>query len=225
MLRYLAPVTLATALLLLAAVPAHADEIVFIQPPLVAPVVSPNAAPPLPFERPQVGPPLHLLNRDVELRTTAFLPTAAEAAFDFEPPTTSERWIRVDLGEQHAVAYEGLQPVRAFVISSGLPRTSTIQGTFRITTKVPKQTLSGNYGGSSYRLPGVKWVQYFHGDFAFHGTYWHNNFGTPMSHGCINMTNRDAKWLFDWAGPTWDGHSAWYHAPANELGTLVVVHE
>ena len=76
-----------------------------------------------------------------------------------------------------------------------------------------------------YNLPNVKWVQYFYADYAFHGTYWHNDFGRPKSHGCINMTNADAKWLFDWAGPKWDGKTTWYNASKANPGTLVIVTE
>jgi lipoprotein-anchoring transpeptidase ErfK/SrfK len=130
-----------------------------------------------------------------------------------------EKWIDVDLSEQKVVAFEGTRPVRSFIVSSGLSGTPTVTGTFRIRAKVRSQTMSG----PGYSLPNVEWVQYFYQDYAFHGAYWHNNFGQPMSRGCINMTNDDAKWLFDWAGPTWDGN-IWMHVPQGE-GTLVVVHE
>jgi lipoprotein-anchoring transpeptidase ErfK/SrfK len=133
--------------------------------------------------------------------------------------TADEKWIEVDLSEQKVIAFEGASPIRIFSISSGLPGTPTVTGTFRIRAKVRSQTMSG----PGYSLPNVEWVQYFFSDYAFHGAYWHNNFGNPMSHGCINMTNEDAKWLFDWTGPEWNGIS-WMHVPAGE-GTLVVVRE
>ena len=142
-------------------------------------------------------------------------------------PTATEKWIDVDLSEQRVVAYEGAQAVRAFTVSTGLPATPTVQGQFRIRMKVRAQTM---YGGSAqygyYNLPNVEWVQYFYEEYAFHGTYWHNNFGQPMSHGCVNMTNDDAQWLFAWAGPTWheDGPT-WQKPTTPNLGTLVVVHE
>ena len=58
----------------------------------------------------------------------------------------------------------------------------------------------------SYTLPGVPWTSFFifETGVAFHGTFWHNNFGIPMSHGCINMRNEDAKWLFRWVTPTYE---------------------
>ena len=83
----------------------------------------------------------------------------------------------------------------------------------------------GGTGSMYYNLPGVKWVQYFFEDYGFHGTYWHSNFGQPMSHGCVNMTDSDAKWLFDWAGPVWDGETVWYGSSAENPGTLVIVTE
>ncbi len=179
--------------------------------------------PPLPFTEPQVGP---LIKRayqdDVDRRTTAFLPQSLSNLTAITLPD-EERWIRVDLSEQILVAYEGKKPVRAFVISSGLPGTPTVTGEFRIITKVSEQTMSGGSGAYAYYLPGVKWVQYFYRDYGFHGTYWHNNFGNPMSHGCINMTNADAKWLFDWAGPTWDGKTTWYKSTQENPGTFVIV--
>jgi lipoprotein-anchoring transpeptidase ErfK/SrfK len=179
--------------------------------------------PPLPFTSPQVGP---LIKRayedDVERRTTAFQPQALEHLTPVEMPD-EERWIRVDLSEQIVIAYEGAKPVRAFVISSGLPGTPTVTGEFRIRTKVSEQVMSGGVGSNAYYLPGVKWVQYFYEEYSFHGTYWHNNFGNPMSHGCLNMTNADAKWLFDWAGPVWDGKTTWYKSSAENPGTLVII--
>lgn len=122
-----------------------------------------------------------------------------------EYPTTTEKWIDVDLSEQRVVAYVGTRPIRAFIVSTGLPNTPTVQGEFRIWVKTRIQDMSGGSraAGNTYYLEDVEWVQYFYQDYGFHGTYWHNNFGQPMSHGCINMTNEDAKWLFEWTSPQW----------------------
>jgi hypothetical protein len=182
--------------------------------------------PPLPFESPQIGP---LIKRafadDIENRTTAFLPQDLSHLTPIKKPKGEERWIHVDLSEQVTVAYEDNKPIRAFVISSGLSRTPTVTGEFRIKTKVKAQTMSGGSGSYYYNLPNVKWVQYFYAEYAFHGTYWHNDFGRPKSHGCINMTNADAKWLFDFAGPTWDGKTVWFNSSKDNPGTLVIVTE
>ncbi len=143
-----------------------------------------------------------------------------------EFPTTTEKWIDVDLSEQRVVAYEGTRPVRSFIVSTGLPGTPTVTGEFRIWAKTPLQDMYGGNraAGDYYYLEDVPWVQYFYEDYAFHGTYWHNNFGQPMSRGCVNMTIEDAKWLYDWAFPEWDGSGGWFR-PTEENATLVIVHE
>jgi len=145
-----------------------------------------------------------------------------------EFPTTTEKWIDVDLSEQRVVAYEGLKPANQFIISSGKGNTPTVTGKFRIRLKTDMQDMYGGdrASGDYYYLKDVKWVQYFYQDYGFHGTYWHNNFGTPMSRGCINMTDDDAKWLFDWAGPAWDDAGGNWQKPAGDNpGTLVIVHQ
>lgn len=187
-----------------------------------------KTVPPLPFPGPQVAPIIERgFEDDVDLRTTAFLPRNVSTLTPIEEmPENVDRWIRVDLSEQLVVAYEDNQPIRGFVVSTGLPGTSTVTGTFNIRMKVRSQTMSGGTPENGYyNLPNVEWVQYFYEDYGFHGTYWHNNFGNPMSHGCINMTIADAKWLFDWANPTWDGRTIWYPATNDDPGTLVIVHE
>ena len=160
---------------------------------------------------------------DMDKRTTQIeLDLIAESpSFQMPDVARSERWVRVDLGNQQSVAYEGRKPVRAFVISSGLPGTPTVTGEFRVRMKVSNQTMSGD----GYNLPDVRWVMYFHQEYALHGSYWHNNFGNPMSHGCVNMTNADAKWIFDWSGPKWDGVTVWNRPTEDDPGMLVVVHE
>jgi lipoprotein-anchoring transpeptidase ErfK/SrfK len=194
-----------------------------------------TAVPPLPYPGPGVAPVIdRSAQDDVDRRTTAFIPRALdmlspldETAQAAVPTAGEERWIRVDLSEQLLIAYEGDQPVRGFVISSGRPGTPTVTGVYNIRMKVRAQTMSGGNPdlGTYYSLPNVEWVQYFYADYGIHGTYWHNNFGNPMSHGCVNMTNADAKWLFDWAGPTWDGKSVWYSPSDDDPGTLVIVHQ
>jgi lipoprotein-anchoring transpeptidase ErfK/SrfK len=142
-------------------------------------------------------------------------------------PTLTEKWVSVDLSHQRVIAYEGTRPVASFVISSGRSETPTVTGVFRIWAKISAQTMEGGSraSGDYYNLPNVQWVSYFYRDYSFHGTYWHSNFGVPMSHGCINMTNRDAEWIYEWMGPDNPGRG-WYttdKVPADR-GTLVVVH-
>jgi len=142
-------------------------------------------------------------------------------------PRHEGKWIEVDLSEQKAVAYDGSRLVRTFIVSTGLPDTPTVEGEFHIRSKVPSQPMSGGSveGGDYWYLSNVQWVQYFHAGYAFHGTYWHHNFGHPMSHGCVNMTNEDAEWLWDWTSPTYTGDGARQSASEEDPGTLVVVHE
>ena len=136
-----------------------------------------------------------------------------------------EKWIEVNLSDQMLYAWDGEQLVNEFLISSGIQTYPTITGVFRMWARTPSQTMSGGdlASGTYYNLPNVQWVQYFYGEFALHGTYWHNNFGTPMSHGCVNLTIEDAEWLFSWTFPEWDGSGGWIHTTENDA-TLVWVH-
>jgi lipoprotein-anchoring transpeptidase ErfK/SrfK len=105
------------------------------------------------------------------------------------------RWIDVDLTNQMLYAYEGDTIVNSFVVSTGTWLTPTVIGTFKIYVKVRMQDMRG----PGYHLRDVPYVMFFHGDYGLHGTYWHNNFGTPMSRGCVNLRIEDAAWLYDWA--------------------------
>jgi LysM repeat protein len=107
----------------------------------------------------------------------------------------SGRWIDINLSRQRLTAYQGNTPVATFVISGGLPRTPTVVGNFRVQTKLRSTLMRG----PGYYLPNVPYTMYFYRGYAIHGTYWHNNFGRPMSHGCVNMRTSDAGWLFNWA--------------------------
>lgn len=121
----------------------------------------------------------------------------------------NERWIDVDLSEQALVAFEGDTPVFETLVSTGLPQHPTVTGQFRIWLRFESQTMDGRRLGYDYYLEDVPFVQYFYEDYALHGTYWHNNFGHPMSHGCVNLSNADAEFLYNFA----------------DYGTVVNVHE
>jgi lipoprotein-anchoring transpeptidase ErfK/SrfK len=120
---------------------------------------------------------------------------------EFVPPTPGisvgdgVRWIDVDLTNQMVYAYEGDTIVNSFLVSTGTWLTPTVTGRHKIYVKVRMQDMSG----PGYYLRDVPWVMFFSGDYGLHGTYWHNNFGTPMSRGCVNLTIDDAAWLFNWA--------------------------
>jgi len=112
-------------------------------------------------------------------------------------PTDGKRWIEVDLTHQTLTAWQGDVPVMFTHISGGRASTPTVTGRFTVGTKYAAQRMIG----PGYDLPNVPWVMYFHGSYAIHGAYWHNNFGTPMSHGCVNMRPSEAEMLYHWAAP------------------------
>lgn len=112
----------------------------------------------------------------------------------FAPGGSGKRFL-VDLSEQMLYAYEGDTLVRSTLISSGRWPYPTVTGTYYIYIKYTAQRMRG----PGYDLPGVPYVMYFYQGYALHGTYWHNNFGTPMSHGCVNMPTPEAEWAFNWA--------------------------
>ena len=118
-----------------------------------------------------------------------------EARIQIPAEGNGERWIDVNLSEQRVYAYEGDVVVNSFLVSTGVAETPTVTGEYQIYVKVRIQDMSG----PGYYLPDVPWVMYFYEEYGFHGTYWHNNFGTPMSRGCVNMRIEDAAWLYDWA--------------------------
>ena len=122
--------------------------------------------------------------------------------------------IEVNLTTQILKAYEDDEIAFQTNISSGIPAgrpspkvisTKTPSGEFRILSKYPSKHMgNGNLFADldDYELPGVPWTCFFtEAGHAFHGTYWHDNFGVPMSHGCINMRTQEAKWLFRWVRP------------------------
>ena len=114
-----------------------------------------------------------------------------------KPPVAggSGKWIDVNLRAQRLTAYEGSKAVFSTLISGGRPGTPTVVGRFAIYTKLVSTRMSG----PGYDLPNVPYTMYFYRGYGIHGTYWHNNFGHPMSHGCVNMRTSDAAWLFNWA--------------------------
>jgi lipoprotein-anchoring transpeptidase ErfK/SrfK len=113
-------------------------------------------------------------------------------------------WIDVDLTNQSVYAYEGDTIVNSFIVSTGTWIHPTVTGKYQIYIKLR----SGNMRGPGYFLPDVPYIMYFYKSYGLHGTYWHHNFGTPMSHGCVNLRTDDAAWLYNWA----------------PLGTTVKVH-
>ena len=105
------------------------------------------------------------------------------------------REIVILLGAQAIYAYENGVLQNAVRVSTGKKATPTVIGDHKIWLKRRSQTMSG----PGYSLDNVEWVMYFYRDYAIHGTWWHTNFGQPMSHGCVNLTNTDAQWFFEFA--------------------------
>ena len=156
--------------------------------------------------------------RPTETGTPTHLPTATpSSAIPTAPPLpptatlapssiqSNVRWIDVDLTHQRLTAYEGQKVVRTTLVSTGLPRTPTPTGRYHIQIKLRYDDMSG----PTYYLRNVPYTMYFHGGYGLHGTYWHNNFGHPMSHGCVNLPTPEAEWLFNWAA----------------VGTMVNIHD
>ncbi len=115
-------------------------------------------------------------------------------------PGQGEFWLDVSLSTQYMTVYRGATPVLGTYVSTGRPGFDTPTGTFHINTKLPSQTMSGVLGGEYYNVPNVPYVMYFtDGGHAIHGTYWHNNFGHVMSHGCVNLPLDVAAWVYSQA--------------------------
>jgi len=112
-----------------------------------------------------------------------------------QAPSASGKLILVVLSEQRVYAYQDGTLLNSFLASTGLPATPTVTGNYSIYLKYSSQRMTG----PGYDLPGVPWVMYFYKGYGLHGTYWHSNFGQPMSHGCVNLGTESAKWLYDWA--------------------------
>ena len=137
--------------------------------------------------------------------TSAYVaPTSFAPLPDIASSGNGVRWIDVDLTNQRVYAYEGDVIVNEFIVSTGTWLTPTVTGQYKVYVKYRSAKMSG----PGYYLPNVPYIMYFYKGYGLHGTYWHNNFGTPMSHGCVNLRTDDAAWLYEWAS----------------VGTLVNVH-
>lgn len=118
---------------------------------------------------------------------------------------SDQRWIQINLSKQRLTAWEGGKPVYSVVISSGKKSTPTRVGSFKIQSKYKTTRMRGE----DYDVPNVPYAMFYQGNYGIHGAYWHKRFGTPVSHGCVNVAPNHAKWLFKWAS----------------LGTPVVIHK
>jgi lipoprotein-anchoring transpeptidase ErfK/SrfK len=141
---------------------------------------------------PAVGPALALTNEEIAAQVERL-------------QQSNQRWLQVDLSSQRLYAWEGNTPVYAVIVSTGKPSTPTVRGVFSIQA----MHRTARMQGADYDVPDVPWTMYFYRGYAIHGAYWHHNFGTPVSHGCVNVAVDHAEWFFNWSS----------------LGTPVVVQE
>lgn len=121
-----------------------------------------------------------------------YIPTGQDAP---TPSTTVGRAIVVSLDHQRIYAFENGELVHSHLVSTGLPATPTVKGDYKVYVKYQADDMQG----PDYFLPQVPWTMYFFQGYAIHGTYWHNKFGRPMSHGCVNLPTNEAQWFFDFA--------------------------
>jgi len=180
-----------------AAVPSDVPTALPTQEPTLAPTDEPTS---IPTEAPTLTPQATETPGTMAMDIVVDTPTsqyAAPAAAQGPYPAKGNgaRWIDVNLSEQRVYAYEGDVIVNSFIVSTGTARTPTVTGKFKIWIKLKSTTMSG----PGYYLTNVPYAMYFHKGYGLHGTYWHNNFGTPMSHGCVNLSIPDAAWLYGWA--------------------------
>lgn len=143
-----------------------------------------------------------------------------------------ERWVEVDLSEQKLKAWEGSSLFLETAVSTGLPGTPTPQGEFRIWIKLRATKMEGGIGRYYYYLPNVPYVMYFGNDavpswkgYGLHGTYWHSDFGTRRSHGCVNLPTQIAEQLYYWTYPVLPDGKTVVRANEENPGTRVVIHE
>jgi lipoprotein-anchoring transpeptidase ErfK/SrfK len=127
-------------------------------------------------------------------------PYTTETTALANPPSGSENshWADVNLTLQTVTLMDGTTAGATYLISSGTERSPTPEGTFYVYAKTPIQTLSGCDEYECWWYERVRWLTWFRGDYGFHTAYWHDDFGTPVSHGCLNMREDEAEAVYDW---------------------------
>jgi lipoprotein-anchoring transpeptidase ErfK/SrfK len=153
----------------------------------------------LPTEAPTVMPAATEAPSSMVMQIVEDTPTSESGAPIPSAPGyasgNGERWIDVDLTNQAVYAYEGDAVVNSFIVSTGTWLTPTVTGQYTVYVKYRSAPMTG----PGYYLPNVPYIMYFYKSYGLHGTYWHNNFGHQMSHGCVNLRTDDAAWLYNWA--------------------------
>lgn len=135
-----------------------------------------------------------------------------------------ERWIDVDLDGQTLVAYEGELPVFATLVSTGARKYPTETGVYRIWIKFAETEMSGQMGDEApYSVATVPWTQFYSKDLALHTSYWHDGFGTQRSHGCVNLSPLDSRFMYFWSEPTVPLGWSMAHGTQERPGSIVRV--
>lgn len=145
---------------------------------------------------------------------------------------SENKWIEVDLSEQKLVAHEGDSIFIETPVSTGLPRTPTPTGEFRIWIKLRSARMQGGTGKYYYNLPNVPYVMYFSNSqvpgyrgYGLHGAYWHNDFGVRRSHGCVNLPIPVAEKLYYWVTPNIPEGKSMVKSSNENLGTRIIIHD
>ena len=168
---------------------------------------------------------------DSEVKRYLYVPSHAMRLVPYDELTllspevpADDKLIVVELGTQMVTAFEGQKLVFSQRCSSGAEGTETPKGEFRTYHKGPAvhMTNQGDALENIYNLPGVPWCSFFTGaGHALHGAYWHNDYGRPRSHGCVNLPSEAAKFLYRWSMPTVPVDAEYIHLPGE--GTRVQV--
>jgi len=126
------------------------------------------------------------------------IPASAQSAVTqrmYALKNSQRRWIEINLSSQRLTAWQGGKAVFSATVSTGKASTPTYPGIFAIQRKL----VSDRMRGPGYDVPNVPYSMYYYGGYAIHGAYWHNRFGTPVSHGCTNMRPKDAQFVYNFA--------------------------
>lgn len=145
---------------------------------------------------------------------------------------SQERWIEVDLSDQKLTAWDADKVFLETLVASGLPHWPTPVGEFTIWTKFEYTKMEGGQGRYYYNLPNVPYTMFFYNSevapsrgYGLHGAYWHDEFGTQRSHGCVNLPISVAEKLFYWTTPQVPEGKSAVRATAENPGTKIVIHE
>jgi hypothetical protein len=160
-------------------------------------IIKPSLTSAIQIKTPLAEPSLESLSSSAPLPVAVTNKTFAaffSHSWDIPEPTEdfSDIWVEVDLSSQKLIAYKGSTILRSFAVSTGTRGFPTVPGSFKIYAKYNYYTMRG----PGYNLPDVPYSMFFYKGYSIHGTYWHHNFGTPMSHGCVNMETSAAAWLY-----------------------------